>query len=50
MSDQDTKQAIKEAAKEWLDQQMATIGRFTVKTLAGIVLVGLIYFAIKYGK
>jgi hypothetical protein len=50
MSEPELKEAIKEAAKEWLDNQMAMVGRWTIKSLAGIILVGLLIIALKYGK
>lgn len=50
MNDKELKDAVKEAAKEWLDTQMATLGRWTFKTLASVIVVGLLIMAIKYGK
>lgn len=39
------KEALKEALKEWMDEKFATIGRWSVGTLA-VALVGLLTYAI----
>lgn len=44
MTPQETKAAVKEAIKEWLDDQLATFGKWSAITLAGLALAALIYF------
>lgn len=39
-----TKEAHKEALKEWLDEKFAQFGRWSVTTIAAMVLAALIYF------
>lgn len=41
---EDMKQAAKEAIKEWLDEQVNKLGWWSIKTLAGLGLIALIYF------
>lgn len=50
MTDLDTKQAVKEAVKEWLDEKVAALGWWTIKTIAAFILVGVITLVIRYGR
>lgn len=44
------KDIVKEAIKEWLDEQFITLGKWTAKGIAAMVLAGLVYLAVKgYG-
>ena len=46
--DQDaTKQALKEALKEWLDERFAVLGKWSFGTIAAIVLAALTYFVLQ---
>ena len=48
MTDQDeTKQALKEALKEWLDSQLAAFGKWSLMTISACVLVALTYFILQ---
>ncbi|HEY0181275.1 MAG TPA: hypothetical protein VGC09_00570 [Rhodopila sp.] len=38
--------AIKEALREWLDQQFATFGRWTMAGLMSAALLGVVYLAL----
>lgn len=40
------KQAVKEALKEWLNDQFAAFGKWTFAGLFSAALVGLVYFAL----
>lgn len=45
--DQETqKAAIKEALKEWMDEQFAALGRWTFYGLLTIAFAGLVYLAL----
>lgn len=44
--DEDVKRALKEGLKEWLDEQFATLGKWTVGGLLAAALVGLVYLAL----
>lgn len=44
MSDQDTKDALKEALKEWLDEKFATFGKWSAAGIAAAALGALAYF------
>lgn len=39
-----TKEAVKEALKEWLDAQFAKVGKWTVNGVVAAALVALVYF------
>lgn len=41
------KQAIKEAIREWLDEQFATLGRWTFHGLLAAAFAGAVYLALK---
>ena len=46
--DQDaTKQALKEALKEWLDERFAVLGKWSFGTMAAIALAALTYFVLQ---
>lgn len=47
MSDQDTKDALKEALKEWLDDRFAEVGRWTFRGVLVAVLGALTYFVLQ---
>ena len=44
----DTKEAVKEALKEWLDEQFARVGRWTVYGIVAAGLVALVYFILMH--
>jgi hypothetical protein len=44
----ETKQALKEALKEWLDEQFAAFGRWTFYSLLSIVFGGVVYIVVTY--
>lgn len=44
MSEQETKEALKEALKEWLDDKLAQVGWWSIKTFAVAGLGALAYF------
>lgn len=48
MSDQETKDALKEALKEWLNEEMAALGWYAFRTVGAAFLVAVIYFIIKF--
>jgi hypothetical protein len=39
-----TKEAVKEALKEWLDEKFLMVGKYTVNGIIAAGLVGLVYF------
>lgn len=39
-----TKDAVKEALKEWLDEQFARVGKWTVHGVLAVALAALVYF------
>lgn len=41
-----TKDAVKEALKEWLDSQFARVGKWTVNGIISAALVALLYFVL----
>lgn len=43
------KEIVKEALKEWLDDQFAKFGRWTLTGLLAMALVGAVYLAIHGG-
>lgn len=44
MSDEDTKAALKEAIKEWLDDEIQQFGYFALKSLSAALFAAAIYF------
>lgn len=44
MSDQDTKDALKEALKEWLDEKFATFGKWSLGAIGAAALGALAWF------
>lgn len=44
------KTAVKQAAKEWLDEQLDRFGRWTLRTLAAFIFVGILVVIIKIGR
>jgi hypothetical protein len=44
MSDEETKEALKEALREWLDDKLAQFGMWSLKALFAAALGALIYF------
>jgi len=45
--DPDTKQALKDALKEWLDERVADVGWWSVRTLTLLGLGALVYFILQ---
>lgn len=43
MNQEQTKEALKEALKEWLDAKFASLGRWTLGTLAAMALSAVVY-------
>jgi hypothetical protein len=43
MTKKDVKEALKEAAFEWMDKQLATVGIWTLKGLAVLFVVALLF-------
>lgn len=46
MSQDEQKEAVKEALKEWLNDQFAAFGKWTFNGLLAAALVGLVYLAL----
>lgn len=44
MSEQDVKEALKEAIKEWLDDKILQFGKWSLGALASAGLFALVYF------
>jgi hypothetical protein len=44
----EAKQALKEALKEWLDEQFAAFGRWTFYSLLSLVFGGLVYIVMAW--
>jgi hypothetical protein len=42
---EETKEALKEAIKEWLDDRVKNFGWFTIKTIIGLAVAGILYLA-----
>jgi hypothetical protein len=42
--------ALKTALREWLDEQFARIGRWTIGGVLSIILVGAVYIIVTYGS
>ena len=50
MSDEETKNVLKEALREWLDEKFAQFGRWSVTAFCSAALVGVVYFLLSaYG-
>lgn len=45
MTDQELKEAFKEAVREWIDEKFATFGKWTATTL-GVVIFGWVIYGI----
>jgi len=45
--DPETKEALKEALKEWLDEKFAELGRWSFRTLSALALGALVFFILK---
>lgn len=43
MSDKETKDALKEAMKEWLDEKFASFGKWSLTAMAAVALSWVIY-------
>jgi len=43
--DEQTKEVVKEAIKEWIDDRVKSFGWFAIRTLAGLVVAGILYLA-----
>lgn len=41
---EEQKRLVKEAIKEWLDQQFATFGKWSMAAIASLALAALVYF------
>lgn len=47
MQDQeDEKRIVKEAIKEWLDEQVLTFGKWSLRVIFGVILGALTYFVL----
>ena len=46
MSDETTKAAVKEAVKEWLNEQMSSLGWFSMKALLAMFVSGIVWLAL----
>lgn len=44
MSQDEMKEAVKEAAKEWLNEQYAILGKWTLRAVLSAGVVALMYF------
>lgn len=44
MSDEETKAALKQALKEWLDEKFTTFGKWSAGMFGATILVGVVYF------
>lgn len=44
MTDQDEKQVLKEALREWLDEKFAAFGKWSLSAIAAAALAALTYF------
>lgn len=47
MSKEDTKAALKEALKEWMDEKFAAFGRWSFYAIAAMGLTALVYFMLR---
>ena len=45
----DHKAVIKEAFKEWLDEKFTEFGKWTLKSLAAVVLGAILVYAVNHG-
>lgn len=43
MTDQDQKEVVKQAIKEWMNERYAEVGRWTVRIVLTTALTGLLY-------
>ncbi|MBT9145427.1 MAG: hypothetical protein DDT42_01298 [candidate division WS2 bacterium] len=43
------KELVKEAIKEWLDDQFAKFGRWTIRSLAAIIFTAIVVFLANHG-
>lgn len=46
LSQQEAKEALKEALKEWLDAQFATFGKWSFASFMAVVFSGIMYLAL----
>jgi hypothetical protein len=46
ITDEEKKEIIKSALKEWLDEQFATFGKWTLTGLSAAALAGFVYLAL----
>jgi hypothetical protein len=44
MSEQDQKEVLKEALREWLDDKFTVLGKWTARALAAAVFAAIVYF------
>jgi hypothetical protein len=44
MSEQDIKAALKEAIKEWMDEKVLLLGKWSLRTIASAAVFALAYF------
>jgi hypothetical protein len=42
----DEKETLKSALKEWMDEKMVELGKFSLKTIAVLILGALVYFVL----
>jgi hypothetical protein len=45
-NDDETKEVVKEAIKEWLDEQVKSVGWFAIKTIIGLAIIGVVYLCL----
>jgi hypothetical protein len=43
------KEAVKEAFKEWLDEQAASFGKWTIKFIGSAIFGAILYFLVNHG-
>jgi hypothetical protein len=48
MSDEEQKNLIKEALREWLDDKFMQFGKWSAMGLAALVLAALVYFVLSF--
>lgn len=46
MNEEEMKKAMKQAIKEWLDEQFSSFGRWSFYGLAALALAALVYFVL----
>ncbi len=50
MSDENMKEAMKQAIKEWMDEKFATLGKWTFSSIAVLAVSALVFFILNlYG-